>query len=101
MGKISLNRSQFSNEPSIGFIELGIRPESLQINRTERKKTVNSKEAQIEEISFFGDFIQYKVLINSEFELLVSEMHSNEIAELKTGDRVSVSWNSDSFVIFL
>ena len=101
LGKISLNRSQFSNEPIIGFIELGIRPESLQINRTERKKTVNSKEAQIEEISFFGDFIQYKVLINSEFELLISEMHSNEIAELKTGDHVSVSWNSDSFVIFL
>ena len=101
LGKISLNRNQFAKEPSMGSIQLGIRPEMLIINKINRKKIANSKEARIEEISFFGDYIQYRVrLLDSKTSLLVSEMHSGQGIEWKLQDHVFVSWASDSFVAF-
>ena len=101
LGEISLKRNQFSKDPITGFIELGIRPEMLAINKLNNKKMVNSKEAQIEEISFFGDYIHYRIkLLGNEENLLVSEMHSSKGIEWKLDDRISVSWAADSFVAF-
>ena len=55
----------------------------------------------IEEISFFGDYIQYKIkLVGSNTDLIVSEMHSRYDIEWKLEDNVSVSWAEDSFVLF-
>ncbi len=100
-GEISLTRNQFSKEIIIGPIELGVRPEMLVINRPNRKKILNTSEGLITEISFFGDYIQYKVkLLASKVNLVVSEMHSKEVTELKLEDLVSISWNTDSFVVF-
>ena len=33
--------------------------------------------------------------------LVVTEMHSQEVAEREVGDDVTISWNSDSFVAFV
>tara|TARA_A100001011_G_scaffold385047_1_gene458487 strand:- start:4 stop:1104 length:1101 start_codon:yes stop_codon:yes gene_type:complete len=101
LGKLSLHKSQFCNEPSIGSVELGIRPEMLVINKSITKKTFGSAEAKIVEISFFGDYIQYKIkLAGSNVDLIVSEMHSRDGVEWKLEDNVSVSWAEDSFVPF-
>ncbi len=99
LGEISLNKNQFSKEPSIGSIELGIRPEMLAINKAKNKTTINSKDAIIQEISFFGDYTQYKIkLLGTEAKLLVSEMHSRDGTEWNFQDQVSVSWTLESFV---
>ena len=98
---ILLNRTQFSREPSIGFIELGIRPEMLLINQNRNTKISNSVEGQIQDISFFGDYIQYKIKLLMDKQLiLVSEMNSQEGTERKFGDQVFVSWDPNSFVVF-
>ncbi len=101
LGKILMNRNQFSEEPTFGSIELGIRPEMLTINKSQSKKVANSEEAKIEEISFFGESIQYKItLLDSNLILRVSEMYSREGIEWRVKDRVSVSWTLESLFAF-
>ena len=101
LGKISLNKNQFSQDPTIGSIELGIRPEMLLINKTNNKQTAMSSNAKINEISFFGDYIQYKIeLLGSKVTLLVSEMHSSLGTEWMLEDHICVSWATESFVTF-
>ena len=102
LGKIIMPKNQFLVGPRKGLIEVGIRPEMLIIERPNYQGEVNLKEAQIDEISFFGDFIQYKIkLSHSKEMLLVSEMHSQECVEWRLGDQVSVSWGLNSFVTFV
>ena len=102
LGKISLNRSELLKEPGTGLLQLGVRPEMLAINTINRRNIVDSTEAKIEEISFFGDCIHYKIkLLDSEKSLLVSEMHSYKGPEWKLNDHVFVSWYPDSFVAFV
>ena len=99
LGKLSMKRNQFSKELSVGSVELGIRPEMLVIGKINRKETNNTIQARIDEISFFGDYIQYKIkLLAGNATLLVSEMHSRGGIEWKLNDHVSVSWTTDSFV---
>ena len=61
----------------------------------------NSSDIKIEEISFFGESIQYKItLLNSDLILRVSEMYSREGIEWKVKDCVSVSWTLESLFAF-
>ena len=101
LGKISINKNQFSKEPIIGSIELGIRPEILVISKSGGKTIENSVRAQIEEISFYGDCTQYKIILASNNQtFLVSEMHAHRLKEWNVRDNVYVSWNPEWFVAF-
>ena len=73
----------------------------LLINQNRNTKISNSVEGQIQDISFFGDYIQYKIKLLMDKQLiLVSEMNSQEGTERKFGDQVFVSWDPNSFVVF-
>ena len=101
LGQISMTRKQFSKEPSIGLIELGMRPETLTINEKAGKIVGNSIEAQIDEISFFGEYTQYKVKLFSGETFVISEMQSDEGKDWTLGDRAVIGWNPNSFVGFV
>jgi ABC-type Fe3+/spermidine/putrescine transport system ATPase subunit len=101
LGRVVISRSQFSSEPKIGSVEIGIRPEMLKISQKSPKLLKDSGEGRIEEISFFGDYTQYKVKFLSSNEIfIVSEMHSQGRLEWTLGDLVSISWVSASLVGF-
>ena len=97
-----MTRKQFSNDPGVGIIELGIRPESLILKEKVVKPSVNSSEAQVDEVSFFGDYTQYKVkLLSSGDTLIVSEMQSVREKDWTLGDQVVVTWDPKSLVGFV
>jgi spermidine/putrescine transport system ATP-binding protein len=101
LGQVILSKSQFSNEPKSGAVEIGIRPELLKISKKRTKIPKYSGEARIEEISFFGDYTQYKVKFLSCDEIFtVSEMHSQERLQWTSGDYVVISWIPTSLVGF-
>ena len=101
LGQISVDKNQLPMKLGLGFVELGIRPEMLEIKNNGGKNSVNTREAQIKGISFFGDYIQYKIkLIGSNANVVVSEMHSGKGMEWKLDDYVFIGWVPESFVVF-
>jgi spermidine/putrescine transport system ATP-binding protein len=102
LGRLILSDKQFSSKPKIGPIELGIRPEMLTIKGKSNKNLKNSTEAKIKEVSFFGDYTQYKLrFLSDDVIFIVSEMHSQGTLDRAVGDFVVVSWDPDSFVGFV
>jgi ABC-type Fe3+/spermidine/putrescine transport system ATPase subunit len=102
LGRVLISRSQFSSEPKTGSVEIGIRPEMFKISKKSPKPPKDSGEGRIEEISFFGDYTQYKVkFLSSNENFIVSEMHSQGRLEWNLGDCVGISWAPDSLVGFV
>ena len=102
LGRLTLLQKQFSSKPKNTSVELGIRPEMLVINNKATKNSKFGAEVRIKEISFFGDYTQYKVqFLSSNVMFVVSEMHSHRILDRNLGDTVGISWDPDSFVGFV
>jgi hypothetical protein len=74
----------------------------LTIKAKGNKNLKKGCEAKIKEISFFGDYTQYKVeFFSSDIIFVVSEMHSHGTPVRTVGDSVVISWDPASFVGFV
>jgi spermidine/putrescine transport system ATP-binding protein len=102
LGKLILASTQIPKELTSDSVELGIRPELLEINEKKSGNFQNLAEAHITEVSFFGESTQYKVKFSPCNEIYtISEKNSYGRIDRHVGDNITVSWNPSSFVGFL
>ena len=100
-GEIVLLEGQFSGQPNRGDIELGVRPEMLDISVGASTTINNFVKGKIEEISFLGQTTQFRViLLASKETILVLLNNSSKKLNLFQGDIVKISWEPSSFVGF-